>query len=115
MSAPGDSTPCMLDDSEASPEPEPSGGLSVAIVKEQGDWSGFDRSEQVRVQLRGLVRDQRVAGQFQIQVGERIRIVKQVVCLINDDAVGNPLVSSNLVDAVKQRSDVAPLIDVAHL
>ena len=46
MSAPGDSTPCMLDDSEASPEPEPSGGLTVAIVKEQGDWSGFDSLEQ---------------------------------------------------------------------
>ena len=42
MSAPGDSTPCMLADSETSPEPEPSGGLTVAIVKEQGDWGGFD-------------------------------------------------------------------------
>jgi len=46
MSAPGDSTPCMLEDSEASSEPEPSGGLTVAIVKEQGDWGGFDHLEQ---------------------------------------------------------------------
>jgi probable rRNA maturation factor len=46
MSAPGDSTPCMLADSEASRESEPSGGLTVAIVNEQGDWGGFDGLDQ---------------------------------------------------------------------
>jgi probable rRNA maturation factor len=45
MSTPGDSTACALD-SEPAPEPEPSGGLRISIVKEQADWSGFDRPEQ---------------------------------------------------------------------
>ena len=63
MSAPGDSTPCMLDDSEASPEPEPSGGLTVAIVKEQGDWSGFERPEQaIAAAAAALTRHAQAAG-----------------------------------------------------
>jgi probable rRNA maturation factor len=33
-------------DSEPAPEPEPSGRLRISIVKEQADWSGFDRPEQ---------------------------------------------------------------------
>ena len=45
MSTPGDSTPCAVD-SEPAPEPEPCGDLRIAIVKEQADWSGFDRPEQ---------------------------------------------------------------------
>jgi probable rRNA maturation factor len=45
MSTPGDSTACALD-SEPAPEPEPSGDLRISIVKEQADWSGFDRLEQ---------------------------------------------------------------------
>ena len=45
MSAPGDSTPCGLE-SEPAPEPEPSGDLRISIVRENADWSGFDRPEQ---------------------------------------------------------------------
>jgi len=45
MSTPGDSTACAMD-SEPAPEPEPSGDLRISIVKEQADWSGFDRPEQ---------------------------------------------------------------------
>jgi probable rRNA maturation factor len=45
MSTPGDSTACTLD-SEPAPEPEPCGDLRISIVREQADWSGFDRPEQ---------------------------------------------------------------------
>ena len=45
MSAPGDSTSCILD-VRARPEPEPPERLRISIVQEQADWSGFDRPEQ---------------------------------------------------------------------
>jgi hypothetical protein len=48
-------------------------------------------------------------------VSDRVRIVEQIVCLIDDDAVGNSVALSDLANPGQKRLDVAPLFDVAYL
>jgi hypothetical protein len=62
-----------------------------------------------------LVRDKHVTGQLEIEVSDRVRIVEQIVCLIDDDAVGNSVALSDLANPGQKRLDVAPLFDVAYL